>query len=883
MFRRRRKHQDFAAEIRAHLELETDRLREEGPPDLDARPQQEARRNFGNVAAVQEQFYESRRYMWLEHLWRDVHYAIGTLRRAPAFTLAAIVSLALGIGANTAIFSAVDEILLRPVSVPEPHRLAQVYSFNRKTATYVSTSYPDYADYRQRAQSFQHLAAYMRLPLNTALGNSGTERITVEAVTDNYFDMLMLPPLAGRMLRAEDDAAGSPLATMIGEELWHTRFHADPQTIGKVIRIEGYPFTVVGIVPNRLSGMNLNWATPPHVWIPLHKSPLVLPRMPATVFENRSMIMLVLTGRLRAGVSTARAQAELQTIAAAVAQNDSSANSNFTAMVFPLSRSKFWPSYRTAITNSLVVFSVACGLVLLLACANVSNLLLERALSRRREFAVRLAIGASRSRLVRQLLTESLTLAVPSCAAALLVAQGLMKLLLRFPNALGLPLSLDLTVEPRALWFCVALSIATAVLFGLAPALQATRPEILPSLKQSGSALPGSGRDWFRGSLVMLQVAFSTILLVGGGLFVRSLTKAYSVDLGFRSSNLWTAAFNITGQGTEASQRLEQSQRALIRELSAMPGILAASTSSHQLLGIMNGQTQVDSGATPQAIVSTESEYTGPGYLTTLGIPLLSGREFSSRDAAGSPPVAIVNRALATRLWPASSAAGQTLWVHDRAGARTPVTVIGVARDAKYDSVWEDSQPHLYLADWQSGQNAYDLDVRSNLKPADVAAAVRQVWARLEPSTSLYDFQTGDERVNLFLTPQRVAAGIFGAFGVLAIVLASVGLYSLVAYSVLQQRREIGIRIAIGAPPRAVLAAVLRTSMRLTAAGLVLGVIASLLLMRYLATQVKNVSPYDGATYVAVASILAVVALVAALVPARRAMRVDPMTALRSE
>jgi predicted permease len=471
---RRRKDQDFAAEIQAHLDLETDRLRQEG------RAEGDARRVFGNVAAAQERFYESRRSMWIEHLWRDVRYAIGTLRRSPAFAVAAIVSLALGIGANTAIFSAIDEILLRPLAVPQPHQLAQVYSFNRKTATYVSTSYPDYADFRRRAESFQQLSAYVRMPLNVELGGQGTERVTVEAVSDNYFDMLRIPPIDGRTLRADDDVPGAPAAAIVSEELWRTRFHAAPGLVGKSIRIEGYPFTVAGIVPNRFSGMNLNWATPPRLWIPLRTTPLVLPGMgAANVFDNRAALWLVLTGRLKPGVSAAGAQAELQTIAASIAHTDASANRDFTAVVFPLSRSKFWPSYRTAITNSLAAFGVACGLVLLLACANVSNLLLERALSRRREFAVRLAIGAGRSRLVRQLLTESLTLAVPSCAAALLVAQGLMKLLLRFPNALGLPLSLDLTVEARAMLFCVALSLATTVLFGLAPALQATRPAVL--------------------------------------------------------------------------------------------------------------------------------------------------------------------------------------------------------------------------------------------------------------------------------------------------------------------------------------------------------------------------------------------------------------------
>jgi predicted permease len=875
---RRRKDQDFAAEIQAHLDLEADRLRGEGRTDVDAR------RVFGNVAAAQERFYESRRFMWLEHLWRDVRYAIGTLRRSPAFAVAAVVSLALGIGANTAIFSAIDEILLRPLAVPQPNQLAQVYSFNRKTAAYVSTSYPDYADFRRRARSFQQLSAYVRLPLNVELGGQGSEMVTVEAVSGNFFDMLRIPPLAGRALRAEDDLPGASAAVVVSEELWRTRFHAEPGLVGKNIRIEGYPFTVAGIVPNRLSGMMLNWATPPRLWIPLHTTPLVLPGFgAANVFDNRAALWLVLTGRLKPGVSPAGAQAELQTIAASIAQTDASANRDFTAAVFPLSRSKFWPSYRTAITNSLAAFGVACGLVLLLACANVSNLLLERALSRRREFAVRLAIGAGRSRLVRQLLTESLTLAVPSCAAALLVAQGLMKLLLRFPNALGLPLSLDLTVETRAMLFCLSLSLATTVLFGLAPALEATRPEILPSLRQSGNALSGAGRAWFRGSLVMLQVALSTILLIGGGLYGRSLVRAYSIDLGFHSANLLTTGFSLAAPGPEAAKRLQNSQRTLLRELSAMPGIVSATTSSRQILDPTHAQAQADSGDGPASPISVECEFAGPDYLATMGIGLVSGRDFNVRDDADSAQVAIVNRTLAARLWPGGAAIGRTVYVHQRAGTATPLTVVGVAQDAKYGSVWEEPQPHLYLADWQSGLPAEYIAVRTRLKPAELAVAIRKAWGQLEPSVSLYDFQTADERVSLFLTPQRVAAGIFGAFGLLAIMLASVGLYSLVAYSVLQQKREIGIRIAIGAQPRSVLAAILRKSMRLTAGGLLLGGIGSLVLMRYLATQVKEVSPYDGLTYLLVALALVSVTFVAALIPARRAMGVDPAIALRAD
>jgi predicted permease len=377
-------------------------------------------------------------------------------------------------------------------------------------------------------------------------------------------------------------------------------------------------------------------------------------------------------------------------------------------------------------------------------------------------------------------------------------------------------------------------------------------------------------------------VAFSTILLIGGGLYGRGLMKAYAVDLGFRSANLWTAGFNIVGPGPQAAQHLQNSQKALVRELSAMPGTIAASTTSRQLLGIRDRPAQVDSGTTAN-VVSAESEYTGPNYLAAMGIPLLSGREFSPRDDAAATPVAIVNRELANRLWPGGNPLGQTVWIHGRTGVRTPVTVVGVAHDAKYDSVWEQAQPHLYLADWQATQRADNLIVRSTLKPAELAAAVRQTWGRLEPSVSLSDFQTAGERVNLFLAPQRVAAGILGAFGLLAIVLASFGLYSLVAYSVLQQKREIGIRLAIGAQPRAVMSAILRRAFGLTAAGVMVGGAISLVLMRFLAAQVKEISPYDGATYLAVAALLGVIALLAALIPARRAMGIDPAVALRAE
>ena len=812
---------------------------------------------------------------------QDVRHAIRTLLRAPVFTFAAVASLALGIGANTAIFSAIDEILLRPIAVPHPDQLAQVYSLNRKTFSYVSSSYPDYADFRDRAQSFQQLSAYVRLPLNAALEGGVTERVTVEAVTGNYFDMLRLAPLAGRALSSEDDRAGTP-AAMIAEALWRSRFRADLGMVGKSVRIEGQAFTLVGVVPDRLEGMNLNWATPPQIWVPLRFMPLLLPRMPAATFQSRAARLLVLTGRLKPGVSATTAQAEIQTIAGQLAQSDPAADRDFTAMVFPLSRSKFWPSYRTAIANSLAVFAFACGLVLLIACANVSNLLLARAVSRRREFAVRLAIGASRWRLVRQLLTESLALAIPAGAAALLVGQALMKLLLRFPNALGLSLSLNLTLEGRAMAFCLGTSVVTTILFGLAPALQATRPEILPALKQSGAALPGSGRGWLRGSLVTVQVAFCTLLLIGAGLYGRSLHKVYSVDPGFRADRLFTATFNLGAPGAQAAARIRNSQGSLLRELASTAGIIAATTSSRPLLSSVKSPVAVDTGDGAESAISVESESTGPDYLATVGTPLASGRDFNAGDDANSAKVAMLNQALAARLWPGANPVGRTLYVHQRAGA-VAATVVGVARNAHNASLWEDPQPRLFLPAGQAASPGDQFFVRSNLPPAETAAALRKIWGSLEPSVPVYDFQTAAERVNQFLMPQRVAVGIFAAFGFLAIVLASVGLYSLVAYSVIQRRREIGIRIAVGAAPQSVVGGIVRASMRLVLLGLALGIGAGLLLARYLASQIKEVSPYDLPTFAAVALLLAAVAFAAAIVPARRAATIDPLAALRAE
>jgi predicted permease len=809
-------------------------------------------------------------------MWRDLRFGARTLRRSPGFTIAAVLTLALGIGANTAIFSLIDEILVRPFALPGAAQLAQVYSFDRKTGSYVSSSYPDYQDFRRRSLSFQQLSAYVRLPLDVSLG-SHVERIPVEAVTDNYFAMLGLPPLAGRTIDSEDESSGAPVA-MIGEVLWRQRFGGDAAILGKTIAIEDHRFRIVGVVPKRYQGTNLNWGDPPEIWIPLHTSPLAVPGFAEADIFHQRLPWLVLTGRLRPAATVAQAEAELKTIAADIARQQHGDTGDLTARVFELSRSKFWPAYRDSLARSLMVFAGAAGLVLLLACANVSNLLLHRALKRRREFAVRLAIGAGRGGLVRQLMAESLLMAIPALGCALLVAQGLQAVLLHFPGAFGVTLALDLSLEKRVLFFSIGISLATTLLFGLVPAIQAMRPELWSALKNSGNGPSAHGRDWLRRGLVVVQVAFSVVLLLAGGLFGRSLLKAYAVDAGFREQNLSIAEFDFPSAASP--DRVEAFRREVPARISALPGVQSAALTTAPLLSPIHVDYEVSNAA---ATASANADLVGPGFLRTLGVPLMRGREFTDRDDGQAPRVAVVNQTLAARLWPGADAVGQTILLRKGSSRAAQVEIVGIAHDAKYHSVWEQREPHLYLSILQSTLPGEYLAVRTHGRAEDLFAPMRRQWEAMAPGVPLLEVSTGRDALNRSLGPQCAAATLLGAFSLLAILLASIGLYSVMAHSVAERTREIGIRVAIGARPEWVVRGIVANAVRLAATGLLLGAAVSLVAARLIASQVKDVSPYDPATFCAVAALITAVSLAAAWIPARRAARIDPALTLRCE
>ena len=866
MFRRRRKPEDFTAEIQSHLELEEQVLRSQGMSKVEARAA--ARRAFGNPAAAAERFYESSPRLWWDHLLHDLRFALRGLARRPGFAVAATLILALGIGATSAIFSAADDALFRPFPLPNPQQLAQIYSFNQKAARFVSTSYPDYQDFRRRSHVFRQLAAYVRLPLNVSLGGRA-ERISIEAVTGNYFAMLELPPLIGRALGESDDAPGPAPAAMIGETLWRERFGSRPSILGQTVMVEDQPFRIVGVVPRRYTGINLNWDETPQVWIPIHASPLVVPGFRAAdVFRRRDVPWLVIAGRLKPGYSIAAAHAALQTVAASLARSDA-ADRDLTAVVYELSRSKFWPSYRGSVTLGLLVFAAAAGLVLLLACANVSNLLLQRALHRRREFAIRLALGARPSRLIRQFLAENLLLSACAFVAALAVAEILGRILQSLPNAFGLPLTLDLGIQGRVLAFCAAVSLGAAFLFGLAPALQALRPDLIPALQKTSPGSAG-GRDVWHHALVVFQVAFCVTLLAAGGLFARTLAKAYALDPGFHPANLLLIEFNLTQSQTGSVGKLRAFEENLPRRLVSLPGIDSAVIADAPLIPTRM-TVSIDNA------FAVEFNAVGPGFFRTAGISLLRGREFVPEDRDQSPRVVVVNQSLAQRLAPGGEALGKTI----RLSNGPPAQIVGIAADSKYHTVWESPQPHVYEALLQTRILHSTAIVRTRRDPAEVIPAIRREWDRLLPGVQLLGIHTGREQVDRSLARERAAAGFLGGFALLAVVLAFSGLFASMAYSVSARTREIGIRMALGARPQIIARQVLRQALCRTALGVAAGVLLSLPLARLMASQIRGVSPADPAVFTAVALLVAMITAAAAWLPARRAASIDPAQTLK--
>lgn len=863
MWRRCRKPQDFSEEIQAHLDLERDELLEDGMSRDEA--DAAAKRSFGNRTRSEEFFYERTRWLWLDHLWNDVRFSLRSLRRSLGFTTAVVVMLSLAIGAGTAILVIADEALFRPLPLPDSGQLTAVYNYDQSTATYLDSSYPDYLDYRNRASSFEHLSAYVRFPLGVSVGEQ-TIRVPIEAVTPEYFTMLRLPLLTGSNFGSE-----ASREAMLSERFWRENFGADPKVVGSTIRIEREPFTIVGIVPARYTGANLSWSEPPAIWIPLQSLAIAVPRF-GRLGGLRSARWLVILGRRKPGISIEQAQAELQSLAVNIAAAEPS-NKNITVMAIEASRSKFWPAFREKVSLSLAVFGIAAALMLLLACANISNLLLARALSRRREIGVRIALGAARARLIRQMLIECFLVAVPGFLGALLVSSVIGRLLSRFPSAIGgVTLSLEAKTDMRMLAVSFVLSVAAIALFGVIPALQATRTGPRLVLNESAGRVTRRREQWLRELMVVVQIAFTTALLVGAGLFARSVLKGHAIDPGFRADHLIVANFDLNA--VPVSERTTFVRR-VVDESAALPGIESAAVSPHMPLISGAGPVEV---STPHTMTSASLRYAGPRFLETLGIPLRDGREFLPNDRLAK--IAIITDDLAARLYPNQTAVGRTVLLRRGSAPPEEFEVIGIAGSVRASSVW--TKPDLQVYVPQETSTAFWI-LRTRAAPTAELPQMRRFWQRLAPNVPLWDLRTGNSIMEDALAPQRLAADLLSAFGVLAVTLASIGLFSLTSSGVARQTREIGIRMAIGATPNAVVGKIVGRGLLIAMSGLAVGLGAAIKLGRFASPLMHEVSANDAVTFSIVVVSMLAVSFIAVLLPAYRAAHIDPAMALRSE
>ncbi len=820
---------------------------------------------------------------------QDLNYALRVLAKSPGFSLVAVVTLALGIGGSTAIFSLVNALLFKPFAgVEHPEQLVE---FVRVQPNYrfIDWGYPDYLDYRDRNQTLSGLAARSRTSID--LANSTTERIRGEMVSGNYFSLLGTRAALGRLILPGDDAApGAHPVAVLSYSLWQRGFGSDPAVVGRGIILNGHPFTVVGVAAKGFVGSTVGGIS--DLWVPIAMQAQISPRLSAGVLQNRAAGWITLVGRLKPGVSIQQAQADMTTIASQLAQ-EYPTNVGRTVMLWP--RAGIDPDDEADLRGFLVLLLGAVALLLLIACSNVASLLLVRATSRQREIAVRLALGASRGRLVRQLLTEGLLLSMLAGTMGLAITPWIGDLTLAFRRNSYLMRGLDLSPDSRVLAFTFLLSIATGVLFGLAPALQASKPDLVSSLKE-GSPAAAHRRSILQRLLVTAQVALSLVLLIGAGLVLRTMYKILSLDPGFTAGNALLMSVDLGIQGYSESQG-RSFYRQLLERLETIPGVTSASLaqslppqdwdSSSRMSIFYPGQEPIEEllqGREFELGLRVGTNSIAPRYFETLGIPLVAGRDFTIHDDDHAPGAVIVNQKLAEHLWPGQNPIGKLIacpkWPYQQ--PRPYYQVIGVTRNATL-SLTADTPLLLYFSVLHDYDGRATLIVRTSRDPNTLSAAVRSQVAALDKNLPVYAVETMQEHVTGSLWRERMAVDLISVFGLLALVLAAIGLYGVVAHSVAQRTREIGIRMALGAERGDVLKLVVGEGMVLAVLGVGVGVAAALPLTRLMSGLLYGVSWNDPLTFLSVAALLAGVALAASYFPARRAAKVDPVVALRQE
>ena len=890
LYSRKTREQDLERELQAHLELEAE---ERGDSYA-------AHRALGNSGLIKEDVRAAWGWIWLERLWQDLCYAARVLRKSPGFALVAILSLALGIGANTALFSALDAVMWKSLAVRDPDQLRFVTTVAPDAARNVpvhghsghsavdpktglqsrsSFGYSTFSNLRDHLPQFSDVIGFADADF-TLTATGASEFAYGWMVSGNYFTALGVHPAAGRLIVPADEALNRAPVIVLMYSYWEKRFALNPQMIGQEVIINQTPATIIGVVPPDFQGLDPGQHA--DMFVPLSTSRIAEQDWYSTTDPYEWWVQIC--GRLRRGETDASVAARAQAAFVAAVESYAGEPAKLDMPRVIVSPGAKGIDIFRSHQDSLYVLAAVVAIVLLIACANLASLMLARAQTRRREIAVRLSIGASRKRLIRQLLTESLVLSIAAGGFGALLANPLLKLVLR---AIGGGTVMNAAVDGRALLFTLGMSIVTGVLFGILPALRATRVDLNPELKDGGATIGRDSRLTASRILVAAQVGFSILMLAGAGLFVRTLLNLMSVDLGFRTGGILTFRTDPSHSGY-SKERLADVYTRMKSGIESIPGVAAVGMSRH---GLLENGSSSDGFYMPGDEKATGEVYTHPcsdSFLSTMRIPILRGRDLSPKDGSGAPKVGVVNETFVRRFLSGADPVGKVVVLGDprRQKPDDPsYEIVGVAKDAHYTSVRAEIPPTIYYPYVQNLSYLRQMTVviRADAPPLTVASSVRKVVARIDPTIPVMQLRTMDDQASENIARDRLLTELISGFGIVAALLAAIGIFGIMAYTVARRTREIGIRLALGATTAGVRYMVLRETVIIVLAGLAMGVPAAFALSKLVATLLYGVKPHDLWSYFAAAFLMAAIGAAAAWLPARRASRVDPMVALRTE